>query len=234
MADELREGPSGPPADVDSTTDDVVNLSDLSPVGGSLTDALDNLSTTGPVSTTIFTNGQVLTAANLPAGNFFIIDFWGSGASGAAGGRTQSALSQIVSGGCPGGGGAHRRLILSRSELLALIASLGGSLPVTVPPASVGPAGRNTNGVGASGVAGSHAAFGPFFAFGGGLGINNSGGEQSAGSGGGTMGPGLPGDTSNGVKAGGAPALSASIPVFPRCLSSARGPATLAGVKPTG
>lgn len=164
------------------------------------------LATLGTVSLTSFapTGAGVLSA--LPAGNWFILDMWASGCTGASGGR--NIAGQVAAGGSGSGGAAHRREIFSRAELAIMLAAAGGSIPVFTPPAQTGPAGRSTSGNGTNALPGVAAQFGPFLVFPGGIGIINQNGAQSAGGGGGTMGPGAPGDLTNSVKAGGPPGPS--------------------------
>ena len=167
--------------------------------------------TEGYVSRTVYTASTTLTV--MPRGNRFRIDVWGGGGSGAAGARNGAAGNR-ADGGSGGGGGAHRIEWMSREELQALLTASGGSITITVATTTTGPAGTSSNGSGTDGTLGGHSAFGPFLAFGGGGGACNANSQVSAGSGGGTMGPGTTGANANIQRAGGAPAPDQDMVTF--------------------
>lgn len=171
-----------------------------------LTPELITFSADGTASTTELVDGVPLTT--LPLGNFFVLDMWPSGASGAGGSR--SNLVTTVTGGCGAGGGAHLRRMFTKGELAAMLVRYAGAIPVQAGPETIGGLGRKAadgNGNGAPGAPSVPSRFGDYWTFGGG--ITPGGivaGEFSASGGGGTLSPGVDGNpTQNTVAAGGAP-----------------------------
>jgi hypothetical protein len=206
MADELRKGPSGPPAeDVDAT---VINDAI---VAGEVPATRSN---PGYVSRHVYVNAAstaiggtyagvtieaavALTVANLPPGNRFTIDVCPAGGSGSSG-RACSGATLNGQGGAGGGGMAHNQAVVARADVLAAIAAAGGSLTMTIP---LGPAGGaavvDSSGVGTypssnPGTAGGQCSFGSLLtSFGGGGGGfaqgNPTGNVPAGGAGGGVQ-----------------------------------------------
>lgn len=131
------------------------------------------------------------TAADLGAGNWFLVVCWGGGGAGANGNMANPSNSTGSGGG--GGGGARRARIFSRAEAIAQLPIVIAAGLGAAPPARV----TTVNTTQASNQGGS-ANFGTLCsAFGGGGGFLNGGTSSIAGCGGGH---GLPGP--NGAAAG--------------------------------
>lgn len=125
------------------TTDDVNNTSGVG--GATLTDALDTLDAGAVAATrlgfvpvgssrigTTFA-GCVLqaatvwsTPAEVPPGEVFTWDLW-SGGSGGCGGKASMTGSFLQTHGAPASGGAHKRIVLFRADILA-------DLPFSISP----------------------------------------------------------------------------------------------------
>lgn len=222
MADELRKGPSGPPADgvTAESVNDAIVAGEITATAG---DA-------GYVSRRVFANsastaiggtyaGETIQAAptswtsasQIPPGNVFVIDVFGAGGSGASGDTIENGTDNIP-GGAGGGGAAHNQARFSRQELIA-------ALPIsfTIPVGPAGGAGvvSTDDGVrvdGNVGAAGGQCSFGTLLtAFGGGGGGAAVGAATSVGGGGGGIhSAGTGAATTTAAQSGGNPLGAAS------------------------
>lgn len=180
MADELRKGPSGPPADVDvdaATIDAAIVAGDVPATAGDpgyvSRHVYVNAASTAIGGTyagvTIEAAVTFATEADLPPGNRFTIDVFPAGGSGSSG-RAVSGATLNCQGGSGGAGAAHNQVTVARADVIA-------RLPVTM-TIPLGPAGGaavvDASGVGVHpasnpGTAGGQCSFGSLLtAFGGG------------------------------------------------------------------
>lgn len=156
--------------------------------------------TVGHISRTEWSATASTTLTAVPDGNTFHVLLTGTGGSGGSGARSTSTTANQT-GGTGGGGGASRLEVISRQELVRLLAEFAGAIPIEAPSGPAGAAGSGpvtTTGSGTDGTAGGAARFGHWRAYGGGAGGGGGNAVQTAGpSGGGILSVGENGSTAS-------------------------------------
>src|SRR3954464_2326615 len=88
--------------------------------------------------TTYTSNTTWNTDADIPVGDWFIIDLYGPGAGGQSGQAFRGTSSTVLDGGAGGGAGAHQRITVSR-------VALDAALPITFTLPAGGAGGTQTS-----------------------------------------------------------------------------------------